>query len=313
MSIYIVCVVLLFASQEVAAADEIVLSDGTRLAGTLLSWTREGIVFRATDGAVRTLVPREIVRLSMGSKSIEAVTARLSAPDERTRPADVPPATSTSHREVWRGAFDVSYAGHRGTADSDSLVLDLRAERHREPWRLRLRSRYFRALKNRALAGNEWLWGGRLDRFFSPRLFIFASGDFEFDEIEKVDLRSVYAVGFGSDLLVSEAHTLSISGGTGYTREDFRDGRRREFLSGVFRQEFRRRLSSRSHWEQQFHFLQDLRDAPRFKLRIESAIRVRVSELLTIRFGISDAYDHRPQPGVQRNEVTFTTGLGLVF
>jgi hypothetical protein len=37
MSIYIVCVVLLFASQEVAAADEIVLSDGTRLAGTLLS------------------------------------------------------------------------------------------------------------------------------------------------------------------------------------------------------------------------------------------------------------------------------------
>ncbi len=313
MGVYIVCVVLLFASQHVAAADEIVLSDGACLVGTLMSWTREGIVFRTTDGAVRTLAPREIVRLSMGSKSIEAVTARLSVSDERARHVDVPPAPRPSQREVWRGAFDVNYAGHRGTADSDSLILDLRAERHREPWRLRLRSRYFRALKNRALSGNEWLWGGRVDRFFSPRLFVFASGDFEFDEIEKVDLRSVYAVGFGSDLLVSEARTLSISGGTGYTRESFRNGTRRESFSGVFRQEFRHRLSSRSHWEQQFHFLQDLRDAPRFKLRIESAVRVRVSELLTVRFGISDAYDHRPQPGVQRNEVTFTTGLGIIF
>jgi|GEM_PF-1127621 len=313
MCIYILCVVLLFASQEVAAADEILLSNGARLVGTLLSWTRDGIVFRTTDGTVRTLALREVVRVSLGSKSIEAMTARLPASDERARPADVPSATMTVQREVWRGAFDVNYAGHRGTTDSDSLVLDLRAERHREPWRLQLRSRYFRALKNRALAGNEWLWGGRLDRFFSPRLFIFASGDFEFDEVEKVDLRSVYAMGFGSDLFVSEAYVLSISGGAGYTRESFRGGTRRESLSGVFRQEFRHRLSSRSQWEQQFHFLQDLREAPRFKLRIESAVRVRVSELLTVRFGIRDAYDHRPQPGVQRNEVTFTTGLGIVF
>ncbi len=312
MGIGVLCLMLIFASQEVAATDEIILSDGTRFVGTLVSWSREQIVFRTADGTMREVAPSDVLRLSLGPNSIAAMGARLPT-EKQASPPDSSPATARSDERSWRGAFDVSYAGHRGTTDSDSLVLDVRAERQREPWRLRLRSRYFRALKDRSLAGNEWLGGGRLDRFFSPRLFVFASGDFEFDEVERVNLRSIYAVGFGADLLVSESRALSISGGSGYTRESFRDGARREFLSGVFRQEFRQKLSPQSQLEQQFHFLQDLREATRFKFRLESALRFRVSELFTIRFGVSDAYDNRPQPGVRKNEVTFTTGLGIVF
>ncbi|GBC77418.1 hypothetical protein HRbin08_00896 [bacterium HR08] len=312
MGIGVLCLMLIFASQETTAMDEIVLSDGARLVGTLISWNRERIVFRTADGATREVAPSGVLRLSLGRNSIAAMGAQLPA-EGKTPPLDSSPTTTRSDERSWRGAFDVSYAGHRGTTDSDSLVLDVRAQRQREPWRLRLRSRYFRALKDRSLAGNEWLGGGRLDRFFSPRLFVFASGDFEFDEVERVNLRSIYAVGFGADLLASESRALSISGGGGYTRESFRDGTRRESLSGVFRQEFRQKLSPQSQLEQQLHFLQDLREAARFKLRFESALRFRVSELFTVRFGISNAYDHRPQPGVRRNEVTFTTGVGVTF
>jgi putative salt-induced outer membrane protein YdiY len=297
--------IVLAVQQNNLSSDEVVKRDGTTLTGTLVSWNRAEIVFRTPDGQTHRLGPDQVARLSLGTGSIQATAATLPAP---------PPAPPPKRPEkTWKGAIDAGYAGNRGTTDSDSMVLDFQSERKTERFRLKLHSRYFYAIKNADLANNQVLGGGRLDRFFSPRVFVFGSGDFEFNEVEKIDLRSTYGAGFGYDVLTSEARRLSVSGGGGYTYENFSDGATRDSGSGLFTQEYRQRLWTGSELEQRFRLLQDLAQTARYRLRLDVGVRTKLSAYLGFRVGVSDAYDNRPRPNVRKNELSFTTGLGFTF
>jgi putative salt-induced outer membrane protein YdiY len=282
--------------------------DGTTLVGRLVSWKRTEVVFRAASGETHRLVPDEIARMSLGSESINTTTAALPEPAPPPPPQEPKPP-----EKIWKGAVDAGYAANRGTNKSDNLILAFEGERKTVRHRLKLSSRYFYTIKDGSLAGNELLAGARLDRFLSPRSFVFGSGDFEFDEVEKIDLRSIYAVGFGHDVRSSEAMRLSISGGAGYTRESYSDGTRKQYASGLFAQEFQKQVFRTSIVEQKFRYLQDLQETDRFKLRLDLGLRLKLNQFLCFRAGLANAFDNRPLAKVKKNDLTFTTGLGFTF
>lgn len=309
MLLFFICLLLLCPQDRGAHADELILSDGTVLVGTIISWDREQVIIRTQDDRQHRVSAKNILHMSLTATSIQAVSARL--------PAPLPPSTSRGDdrrpEKVWKGTLDFSYAGNRGTSDSDSLVLDFKGERKTTLYRLQLNARYFYAVKNSELAGNQVLASGRLDRFFSPRSFVFGSVDFTFDEVEKIDSRITYAGGFGYQFVSTEDRQLSINGGGGYTLENFSDGTRRDTASAVFNQEYQQKLFARSRFEQQFYYLQDLQNLPRFKFRLNLGLRTQLNSFLSMRLGIVDSFDHRPQRNVKRNNVSFTTGLGVTF
>ncbi|RMG49917.1 MAG: DUF481 domain-containing protein [Acidobacteria bacterium] len=309
MRLFIVCVLLLYPQNHSAHLDELILSDGTVLIGTVIAWDRERVVIRTQDDRQHHVLAKNIRRMSLTTSSIQAVSAKLPAP------ARTPASRGDDRRpeKAWKGTLDFSYAGNRGTSDSDSLVLDFKGERKTKLYRLQLSARYFYAVKNSELAGNQVLTSGRLDRFFSARSFVFGSVDFTFDEVEKIDSRITYAGGFGYQFVSTEDRQLSINGGGGYTLERFSDGTRRDTASAVFNQEYQQRLFARSRFEQQFYYLQDLQNIPRFKFRLNLGLRTRLNSFLSMRLGIVDSFDHRPQKNVKRNNVSFTTGLGVTF
>jgi putative salt-induced outer membrane protein YdiY len=300
---------LLAVQQHNVPPDEIVKRDGTRLVGVLVSWNRAEVVFRASDGETHRLSPEEIARMSLGGESVKATAAKLPEPS----PLPTQAVEKKSPPKIWKGAIDASYAGNRGTTDSDSLVLEFQSERRTEKHRIKLHSRYFYAIKDGSLAANAVSGGARFDRFFSSRSFVFGSGDFESSEVDKIDLRSIYTAGVGYEILASDARHLSVSGGGGYTRESFSGGTSKDFLSGVFNQEYRQRLFGGSELEQRFRYLQDLQEAARFKLRLDLSLRTKLNDFLSFRIGLTDSYDNRPQPNVKRNELLFKTGLGFTF
>lgn len=306
---YLLLITLLAFQQPNVPPDEIEKRDGTKLVGTLVSWNRAEMVFRTPDGETHRLSSAEITRLSLGSESIKATSAKLPEPSPPSAQAAEPKGPA----KIWKGAIDASYAGNRGTTDSDSLVLEFQSERRTKNHRLTLHSRYFYAIKDGSLAANEVFGGVRFDRFFSRKFFVFGSTDFESNEVDKLDLRGVLATGFGYQILASEKRHFSINGGGGYTRENFSDGPHKDYLSGVFNQEYGQQLFGRSELEQKFRYLQDLQESARFKLRLDLALRTKLNSFLSFRVGLADAYDNRPQANVKRNGLIFKTGLGVTF
>ena len=282
-----------------APGDELVTRDGRHFIGSLLSWNREAVVFLTKQGETLYFAPGEVARLTLGKASVEAVAGRLPQP---TRP-----------EPLWKGTTDASYSGKRGTRDSDSLVLDFEAERRTRNHRLQIGSRYFYSTREMLLTGNQFRGNVRLDRFVSLNLFLFGSADFETNQVEKVDLRATVATGFGLDLWKSDDRHLSLSGGAGFTRENFTDGTERSSASGLFTQELGYQVFGRTELEQKLRYLQDLTAGARFKLRLESGLRFHLNQSLSLRIGLVDAYDHHPPAQARRNELTFLTGLGLAF
>ena len=64
---------------------------------------------------------------------------------------------------------------------------------------------------------------GALEHNISSKIFAFVAGDFQTDELQQLDLRSVFSGGLGYHLIKSERTTLNLLGGGNYTREKYAD------------------------------------------------------------------------------------------
>lgn len=292
---------LVAAVQDRVVGDEIILRDGTRLTGDLVSWNKAEVVFRASDGEDMHLTPVEIARLHLSEASIRTVASTLPEPEP------VVPVVQ------WTGTADFGYTGKRGTVASDSSALSFKAERKTKENRLGLYSRYFYATQDEVLSGDQFAAGGRFDRFFSGRFFVFGSGDFETNKVERVDFRGVLSAGLGYDVLDTEREKLSVNAGLGYTREEFTDGVREDSPSALFNQELQWRIRAQVKLEQAFRYLQDMSEVGRFKLRLSGTLRTELNGFLNFSLGFVKAYDNQPPVDAEKNELTVLTGLGFVF
>jgi putative salt-induced outer membrane protein YdiY len=66
--------------------------------------------------------------------------------------------------------------------------------------------------------------GIKYDRNFTKRLFGFGSGDFTHDELQGLNLRSIYTGGLGWHWINTPNTTLDLLGGINYTRETYSGG-----------------------------------------------------------------------------------------
>ena len=132
---------LLLLVQEVtpspAPVDELVKKDGTRLVGELVSWNREAVEFKTSEGDSLVLSMKEVSRLNLGENSIGTVAGMLPKPE--------PPKPAVQ----WTGNADAAFTGKRGTADTATLAFSLGAERKSDRHRLDLRSGYLYSESNK--------------------------------------------------------------------------------------------------------------------------------------------------------------------
>ena len=152
-----VMLLLLVLVQEVAQSpapvDELVGKDGTRLVGELVSWNREAVEFKTSAGESLVLSMEEISRLNLGETTIGTVAGMLPEPEPPTPPVQ------------WTGNADAAFTGKRGTADTGTLALSVRAERKTDRHRLDLRAGYLYSETDSVLASNQLVGGARLERF----------------------------------------------------------------------------------------------------------------------------------------------------
>ena len=296
---------LLFLMQGVspspAPVDELVKKDGTRLVGELVSWNREGVEFKTSEGDTLVLSMEEISRLNLGETSIGTVAGMLPKPE--------PPRTPVQ----WTGNADAAFTGKSGTADTGTLALNLMAERKTKRYRLDLRSGYLYSESDGVLSSDQFVVGARLERFQTDEFFLYGSGSFETNEIELIDARAIFGVGVGYQLLDSERSRFWVSGGPGYTLEDHTDGTEFRHASAQAEQHFKYQLTQNLEVEQNFGYLQDLTEAERYKLRFDATLRTKLIHFLSFRVSVRNAYDNSPPEGANKNELIFLTGLGLDF
>jgi putative salt-induced outer membrane protein YdiY len=219
--------------------------------------------------------------------------------------------------ENWAGGADVGFALARGNTQTTNLSIAFNAARTTPNDKLMAYLASIYASSNSAgvsgVTANDIRGGARFDRNIVPKIFGFASGDFEYNETQDLDLRSILSGGLGYHAIKRDSTTLDLLAGGNYTRESYSTGELRNTGGLTLGEAFFHKLGKSTIVNQQIFFYPDLTNTGEYRIAFDMGTTTKISKWLGWQTAVSDRYLSNPIPGTKSNDIILTTGLNSSF
>ena len=217
----------------------------------------------------------------------------------------------------WEGGANFGFALTRGNSESKNLALSFTANRKTLHDKLGLYANSVYATNDApgaipSTTANAIHGGTRYDHDLTPRLFGFASADFDTDDLQNLDLRSVLGGGLGLHAINTPATTLDLMAGLNYTHEAYTTFSR-NFPAGILGEEFTHKLGASTLLSQKLGFFPDLTDLGEYRGTFDLGTVTKISKWLGWQNSVSDVYVTNPPLGKKKNDIILTTGLNISF
>jgi putative salt-induced outer membrane protein YdiY len=295
------------AVEQVTAAQPLYLglADGQTVAGTVAGVAEK---FEVTT--------RDAGNVSVAKSAIKTIRNQE---EQTVFLNEVERLRNPSLLDLWAGAFDIGYALTRGNADTNTFTLGANALRATSRDKI---SVYAAAIKANARnlktnttdpTANAIRGGGRYEINLSSRTFGFGFGDLEFDEFQKLDLRTVLGGGMGYRAIKSERTLLDVFGGGSFNKEYFSTGLRRSSGEVLMGEELTHRLSSRSLLKERLVFFPNMSNRGEFRLNFDASLVTNLNRWMSWQVTLSDRYLSNPVSGAKNNDLLLTTGIRFSF
>jgi putative salt-induced outer membrane protein YdiY len=217
----------------------------------------------------------------------------------------------------WKGTITTGFTLTRGNSSTRSLNFAFKGARKTRKDKISLYASSIYTTNDEpgatpSTTANAETGGGRYDRNFDTHLFAFGSGDFQADELQSLDLRSVLGGGLGYHWLRGSSLTLDLLGGVNYTRENY-STYTNNFPAGIVGEELQYKFLSHSEINQHFQFYPDFVHSGQYRITFNVAEVSKLNSWLGWQTSLSDIYVTNPPAGKQRNDLVLTTGLNVSF
>lgn len=229
-----------------AVADQVELSNGDRISGTLVEQNADDIVFdtgyagqlKIKRNAVVSISTDRPLRIELrDGQQLDGILlsddqGRLFIQEQDKDPAVIDSLDSIASMVAvppagpppwdWRGNITFGSEMRTGNTETDKLNLDSRAViEQKELNRFTVVASMAREESENTLTKEQYLLGGKYDRFFTRKWYGFVGMGFEQDKFKDLDLRSTVGAGSGYQFFDSDELRVSLEGGLSYTDEDF--------------------------------------------------------------------------------------------
>ncbi|MBI4166978.1 MAG: DUF481 domain-containing protein [Acidobacteria bacterium] len=283
----------------------ILLKSGDAFRGMLSLLESGAWELKGEDGGVRHVAPGRVL-------AIYPLQTFYSKAGEIRRPW-----------QNWQGSSSAGYSLVRGARDAGTLNIGVNAVR-REPdlpgQKERFRTNYllnvlFANTRQDGVktSANSVATSLRQDFLFESSNFAFVLGGFEHIQTQSIDLRQTYGAGVGHDLLRGPKVNMQVLGGLTVARTSFANGEIRRDAEGLVGQKVGWKLSDAVGLTHSLDFYPNLSSTGDYRFDTTTTLSTRITSRLSFNTTVADRFLSRPQPGRQRNELVFTTGLGLRF
>jgi hypothetical protein len=256
-----------------------------------------------------------ITQLSGGTRSVGV--AEIEAVRSNAEQAAYERLQNPGLIDLWAGSANLGFAGAAGNASTRTLVFAGNAARSTMTDKTSI---YFNAVRSFAeVAGvntstaNAVRGGWAYQRDVGGRMFVNIFNDYEYDRFQSLDLRFVIGAGGGYHAIDNERTQLDLLAGLNYEYAKFSTPLTRNSAEFNWGDELNHKLNSIITLTQSYRMFNSLTDTPNFRVNFDFGSQMRVAEWLTWNLNISDRYLHNPVPGRLRNDVIYSTGLGLKF
>ena len=341
------CLAFLSVAVNVARADQVILKNGDRITGAIvksdgktltlkteyagelnIKWdivdqitSTDPLYLITSDGrtVVGTLTARES-QFDVTPKDAAKVTLERSSIAVIRSPAEQAAferLNSPGWFDLWGGFVDFGYSLTTGNTDTSTTTLGSKIQRETRRDKTLLYAAYIKSSNDAAgetiTTANAVRGGARYDYKLQPRLSVFGFGDFEYNEIQLLDLRSVIGGGVGYDVLKTERGSLQVFGGGAWNHEKYSTDISRDFGELLIGEEFNYRASDRTSFFERFTVYPNLSEGGEYRMTFDAGLTTRLTRFLDWQLTVSDRYISNPVPGSKSNDLLFTTGIRFSF
>jgi putative salt-induced outer membrane protein len=120
----------------------------------------------------------------------------------------------------WSGKGEFGLVVARGNSETETLNLGLQFERKSKKWRNSLKVTALRASDEGELNAERYTLGYKSGYNFDERSYLFGALRYDQDEFSSYDYQASVSLGYGRQLLDSEAHQLTMEIGPGLRRSE---------------------------------------------------------------------------------------------
>lgn len=332
-------------------ADQITLSNGDRLTGTILRSDAKELVLKTEFvGEVKikwesitglTAADPINVELKDGQTIVGSVTqeqdkfrvtTRETGPVTITKEAivairnrdeqtlyetQIERLRNPSVLDLWAGHFDTGIALARGNANTTTFATSALANRVTTRDKIGVTFNQIFATNSTSGAkettANAVRGGIQYDLNLTKKTYVFGFTTLEFDEFQKLDLRFVVGGGLGHRIIQNERTMFAVFGGGNLNKEFFSDGIRRTSGEALFGEELTHKLNSITAITHKFVIFPNLSDAGEYRMNFDLGAVTKLKNWLSWQITLSDRFLSNPVPGAKKNDVLATTGLRLTF
>jgi putative salt-induced outer membrane protein YdiY len=330
-----------------AFADQIILSNGDRLTGTITKSDAKNLVIKTEFAGEVTVQWPAIQEISstqalyIGLKDGSTVVGSVKTSDGNIEveaagkaPVAVPKDAVTFVRndaeqtvyekslhpgllQGWAGGANVSFALTRGNSATKNLGLAFTADRKTKKDHLGVYLNSVFATNDAsgavpATTANAVQGGLRYDRNVDSRLFAFVGSDFQTDALQDLDLRTVFSGGLGFHAINSDRTTLDLLAGGNYTRENYSTFSR-DLVAITLGEELMKKLGQSTVLTQKLYAYPDLNEAGEYRATFNFGTVTKLNKWLGWQNAFGDIYVTNPPAGKKKNDVLLTTGFNISF
>jgi len=285
------------------------LKDGQTVVGTVT--TADGKLDVSTKTTGEVVAPRETV-----------VTVR-NDDEEKSYDAEMDRLRNPHLTDFWSGILDTGLSVTRGNSATLAYNLSAKAARVTSRDKISVFSTAVYASDdttppNRTTA--HAIRGGiRGDLNVSEKFFVFGFTDFEYDQLQDLDLRNVLGGGLGYHVIKAKNTTFDVFGGGDYEQEYFSvtpafpTGLTRKTGEVVLGEEVDSKLNGRTTLSEKFSLFPNVSDTGSYRFQFDGTAATKLKAWLSWQITYSDRYLSNPLPGLKKNDALLSTGLRLTF
>lgn len=328
-----------------AFADQIVLKNGDRLSGKIISTDDKTLLLKSefygeikvdrtaitsiTSDEALNITPKDgqVVQgkvetaegaLRIGTQSIPLTDAAIR--DNEAQRAFEREQERISHpklNDFWAGHITFNLANAAGNASTTAAGTSAEAARVAGKNKMQLYFRQVYATQSSTepfgATANRISGGYRIDRDLNSKWFLFGTTDFDYDQFLSLDLRSVLGGGLGYHVIRNDRGFWDVGVGGVWNREKYADGLLRNSGEIMLTEESTYKLLSKLIWSQRATFYPNLTDTGQYRFNFDTNATVPVLKWLEWNIGYSLRYLSNPPIDRQTTDTLLTTGIRVSF
>jgi putative salt-induced outer membrane protein YdiY len=342
---------LALAGAAAARADQVTLKNGDRITGAVVKYDGKNLVIKS-DLAGDVTIPWENVTavnssnpLYVGLKNSQTVLGTLTTTDNKVEVATKEAGKVDTTREsvlsirnaseqqayeteieryrnprlvdLWAGFVDLGYSQTGGNAQTNNIAVSANANRATSRDKIGVTFTSLFASSNingkKINTANAIRGGIAYNLNLSPKAYVFAATDLEYDEFQGLDLRFAPNGGIGYHIITNPKTTFDFLGGAGVNREFFTNGLNRTSGEALLGEELVHKISERTTFREKLVFFPNLTHGGDYRMNFDLGMATALRRWLSWQLTFSDRYLSNPIAGRKGNDTIFTTGFRMTF